>query len=66
MAGATAPAFLFRARASALRACASGPGGANESAGSDFPVAALSFFEAVMTTTLPATWLLLLRMPSLR
>jgi hypothetical protein len=44
----------------------SSPGGATESAASDFPVAALSLFEAVMTTTLPATLLLLLRTPSLR
>jgi hypothetical protein len=31
----------------------SSPGGATESAASDLPVAALSLFEAVRTTTLP-------------
>jgi hypothetical protein len=66
MAGATAPAFLFGARRPSLRVLRSSPGGATESAASDFPVAALSPLETVMTTTLPATRLLLLRMPSLR
>ena len=44
----------------------SSPGGATESAASDFPVAALSYFEEVMTRIWPTTLFLLLRTPSLR
>ena len=66
MAGATAPAFFWGLAVGRFASSGSSPGGATESAVSDFPVAAHSLFAAVMTTTVPAMWLLLLRMPSLR